>query len=212
MGSAILQGLLQQQPAQDAPKLQYSVHVRSDSSLNRLKQDFSAQSKTIRFTCGNDQLIEAADADIILLGFVPGDLNTVLGTNDLAAHLKGKVVISMLAGISTDELLEALQTNSHSGSMTSEFNVARIIPTLSAKIGESVTLVAEPPTPSAASSVVDAIFSRIGSVHHMPERLMDTATAIGAAVHALAIVAVDTATDASVADGTPNLALLVDRG
>lgn len=107
----------------------------------------------------------------------------------------------MLAGISTDQLIEALQTNTP-GSSASDFDVARIVPTLSAKIGESVTLVAEPPTPSAASSAVNAIFSGIGSVHLMSERLMDTATAIGAAVHALAIVAVDAATDASVADGS----------
>lgn len=202
MGSAILQGLLRQQSAQTAPKLQYTAHVNSTSSLDRLKQDFSAHSDIIQFTSGNDHLVSASSADIILLGFVPGDLHAVLATNSIASHLKGKIIISMLAGVSTTQLLETLQTNS-SGSSEDDFSVVRIIPTLSAKIGESVTLLAESAgTSVAAISAVEAIFSRIGTIHRMPERLMDTATAIGAAVHALAIVAVDTATDASVADGT----------
>lgn len=201
MGSAILEGLLRHKSTESSPEFQYTAHVRSQSSSNRLKQTFSSHLDIINLTVGNDQLIQATtEADIIMLGFVPGDLDTVLGTNDFASHLKGKTVISLLAGISTDQLLSSLQAHS-SGSSKNDFNVARIIPTLGAKVGESVTLVAESPTTTAANAIVEGIFSRIGSVHPMPERLMDTATAIGAAVHALAFVAVDTATDASVADG-----------
>ncbi|CZT15893.1 uncharacterized protein RCC_01732 [Ramularia collo-cygni] len=209
MGSAILQGLLQHD-ATDEPsnKLQYTAHVHSSASMELLKQTFSAHSSAITFTHGDSQLTEAvSSADIVLLGFVPGDLDTVLSTDNFASHLRGKIIISMLAGISTSQLLAKL-VSATPGSRQDQFDIARTIPTLGAKIGESVTLIAETPTPSAAIPTVAAVFKRIGSVHHVPEKSMDTATAINAAVHALAIVAVDSAVDASVADGMPRAAAL----
>lgn len=201
MGSAILEGLLQNSPAEGTPRLSYTAHVNSSTSLTRLQESFSSNSTNITFTSGPENLIQTVtSSDIILLGFLPTQLLQILtSTPDLATHLKGKTIISMLAGISTSQLLDALVSHCP-GSAPSDFSLARIIPTLSAKICSSVTLLAEPCSP-VARTAVEKIFSRVGSLHPIPEKLMDTATAIGAAMHALAIVAVDSATDCSVAEG-----------
>ena len=118
----------------------------------------------------------------------------------------------MLAGVPIsqihDELSGAVEGGSHKE--PDVFSVARIIPTLGATIGESVTLIADPEerlaVPERQSKLLDEILSQVGPVQHIPERLMDAATAIGAAAHALAMVAVDGMTDVSVAEGMPRAA------
>lgn len=212
MGSAILSGLVRNPPSKGTPQLRYTAHVNTQASSNRLKETFASHSNLVDcYTYGTDQLNEAvSNADIILLGFVPGDLDNVLSHEGFVFQLKGKLIISMLAGISTSHLLEKFQSNCPNSSKE-DFSVTRIIPTLSAKIGESVTLIAPMSSPPALpTSTVEDIFSRIGSVHYISEKLMDTATAIGAAMHALAIVAVDSATDASVADGRSSILPFLD--
>lgn len=152
-------------------------------------------------TYGDDYLLAAAQADIVILGVLPDDLDQTLGTRNLAFYLQGRTIVSMLAGVSSSQLIEALKNNALQSTFR-DYDVTRIMPTLSAKLCESVTIIADRGIPSPAASLIHGLLARLGTLHPVPERLMDTATAIGAAVHALTIVAVDTATDASVAEGT----------
>ncbi|KAK4498338.1 hypothetical protein PRZ48_010996 [Zasmidium cellare] len=194
MGTALLDGWLQRS------KHTFTAHVKSQASHDRLQQSVSTHSDRVTVSHGDDKTAQAAkDADIILLGILPGELSAFLKTPGLVQELKGKVVVSMLAGVPTSQLQQELASQS-SGE---DWKVARIIPTIGSRIGESVTLVADPEALPEHFKLIDEAFSSIGSVQHVPEAQMDAATAIGAAVHALAIVATDSVTDASVASGVP---------
>ena len=201
MGAAVLEGWLK-----NGSGYTFAAHTRTEASINNLKTDLGNLSSNVKFSHGNDQIAATAkEADVVLLGFMPKQVDEVLKLPGLADALKGKSVISMLAGVPISQIQAALVAGS-SGSKAANFNVSRIIPTLGVKIGESVTLIADPaePTESKESAqLIHSLFELIGAPQHIPEALMDEATAIQSAVHALAIVAIDGATDASVADGLP---------
>ncbi|KAF7196001.1 Pyrroline-5-carboxylate reductase [Pseudocercospora fuligena] len=200
MGTALLKAWIN---APESSNYTFAAHVRSSASLERLKQDVSNSGK-VDLSFGDDKIVASVKgADIVVLGFLPTQLGSILQTPGLVSELSGKTVVSVLAGVSTQQLLDELKSAS-SGS-DGEFKAACVIPTLGCGIGESVTLLA---TPSGSESqphfqLVEEVFSHIGSVLRIPEAHMGSATAIGAAVHALAIVAMDTAVDASVAEGVP---------
>ena len=125
----------------------------------------------------------------------------------LVDALQDKAIISMLAGVFVSQILDMLTARrTPSGYAKSEdFTVARVIPTLGVTRGDSVTLSAEPSGPTVIERyrLAEDVLSHVGSVIRVEENLMSSATAIGAVVHALAIVAVDSVTDASVAAGMP---------
>ncbi|KXT00971.1 hypothetical protein AC578_8204 [Pseudocercospora eumusae] len=201
MGTALLKAWIN---APGSSNYTFSAHVRSSASLQRLGQDVLNSGK-VDLSCGDDKIVASVQgAHVVVLGFLPTQLGSVLQTPGLVGELSGKIVVSVLAGVSTQQLIDELKSAS-SGS-DGGFKAACVIPTLGCGIGESVTLLA---TPSGSESqqphlqLVEEVFSHIGSVLSIPEAHMGSATAIGAAVHALTIVAMDTAVDASVAEGVP---------
>lgn len=199
MGTALLKAWIN---APESTRYTYTAHVRTPASLERLKQEVSDPSK-VHFSHGDDHVVSSVQsADIVVLAFLPTDLARILRTPGLASEFTTKIVVSVLAGVSTQQLLDELKSaNGDAG----DFQAACVIPTLGCRIGKSVTLLATPPGSESQShyQVVEELFAHIGSVLKIPEQNMAAATAIGAAVHALAIVAMDTAVDASVAEGVP---------
>lgn len=203
MGSALLRGWLQASETSTS----FTAYTRTKVSAERLVSSLQDTRGLDRVqTAYGDDIIRAPEAaDIVLLGFLPNDLEEVLSTTRLAEILQTKIVVSMLAGVSIARLHKAVAA----GTTTEQLQLARIIPTIAASFGESTTLIAESTSPpSAHVQTVDWLFSLVGSTVAVPERLMDEATAIGAAIHALTIVAVDAATDASVASGMPRATAL----
>lgn len=203
MGTAILSGLLSDSRG-GRPKYRYSACVRSVASLERLKRDLSDDLDQVEVGSGADFATQTArGADVIVLGFAPGDLRKIFATPGLIDELEGKTVVSLLAGVSYAQLTSAVVDN---GGVKDSCNLVRTLPSLGAKVGKSVTLVAVPEDGfSREDSIaqVESLFERVGSVVRVPEPIMAEATALGAACHALSIVAIDTMADASAADGLP---------
>ena len=201
MGTAILKGLLQRLNSSEH-KYEFLACVRSSRSLEQLKSNLADYIEHVSVGSGDQTAGQMAlEADIILLGCAPGDLSTILAVPDLVNDLKGKLVISMLAGVSYSQLADAVVAN---GGTQDHCNFVRLLPSLGAQIGQSVTLVAEPKGGFAnvrSLSKVEDMFGLIGTTTIVPEAVMAEATALGAACHALTIVAVDTMADASAADG-----------
>ena len=78
------------------------------------------------------------------------------------------------------------------------------LPSIGARYGNSVSLVARGSSPAKDSdSVVEEVFGQLGSILHVPEDTLNRCTAVGAVCHALALSAVESITDASVAEGIP---------
>ncbi|KAL9093938.1 MAG: hypothetical protein Q9165_003861 [Trypethelium subeluteriae] len=205
IGTAVLQGLLKK----GNPGYTYAAHVNTSLSAERIESELEGEVRPrVKITYGQDKIVQSVTgADVVLLGVQPQTLSNLLDSRELVDALQDKTIISMLAGVSVSQILDILAAKriSPDHAKREDFTVARIIPTLGATRGDSVTLLAEPGDSVAADrfSRVEEVLSQFGGVIRVEESLMNSATAIGAVVHALAIVAVDSVTDASVAAGVP---------
>lgn len=209
MGTSIIKGLLKASPDIDDLKLSCTACVRSEGSLDRLRTALGED--VIKVHCQIADFTEAAgQADIVMLGVPPGELDTIAQTPGLAKAVQGKLMVSLLAGVSCGQVAAAFARHVDSGKQQDfELSVARVIPTIAAQANDSVTLIAESPAlRQEHQELCTALFKKIGTVQQIPENLMNEATATGAVCHAIAICAVDAAVDASVAKGLPRAAAL----
>lgn len=213
MGTSILKGLLKEGPEfPDELRLSYTACVRSDASLNRLRNALGDRANEVH--CQISGFTEAASkADVVILGVPPGELNSISEIPGLAEAVYGKLIVSLLAGVSCSQVADELSRHYTSGrDDVFESNIARVIPTIAAQAKDSVTLLAESnanyPLGQDQKELCAALFEKIGSVQYIPEDLMNEATATGAVCHAIAMCAVDAAVDASVAKGLPRAAAL----
>ena len=111
------------------------------------------------------------------------------------------MVVSLLAGVSYHQLATVLQSNTKADKYR---HLLRVIPSIGAKINDSVTLIAETACAAHEQQQVAAwIFEQLGQLQWLPESLMDDATATGAVCNALTMVAFDATVDAIVAEGIP---------
>lgn len=202
MGTAILQGLLTKIKHGGKPSIRYTAWVRSRTSLERLRQALGEEQQHVDCVAGGDVVQAMAPADTVILGFPPGELKAVFANNaGLVDALRGKLIISLLAGVSYHQLSTVLQdaTATHP-----DFHTMRVIPSIGARINNSVTLIAENTHAGHEQRLVTTwIFGELGQIQWLPESLMNEATATGAACNALVIVAVDAIVDAGVAEGIP---------
>lgn len=206
IGTAILKGLLTKTRKIDTPSVQYTAWVRSRTSLERLHHVLADDQDQVNCVGGGDVVETIRPADIVILGFPPGELEDVFLKRGLANVLRGKLIVSLLAGVSYERLEKVLPYD-HYGSP--DHHVLRAIPSISAMINDSVTLIAETLYAGDEQQKVTAwMFEQLGQLHWLPESLMDTATAAGAACNALTMVALDAIVDASVAEGIPRSAAM----
>jgi len=210
MGTSILKGLLKEtRGAEDGLELSYTACVRSEASLDRLRSALGDRASAVH--CQIADFTEAVKkADIVMLGVPPGELESITKTTGLAQAIQGKLIVSLLAGVTCTQVAYALSSNPESGNHQDfESNIARVIPTIAAQVRDSVTLIAESKAlRHEQQQLCTTLFEQIGATQLIPEALMNEATALGAVCHAVAICAVDSAVDASVAKGLPRAAAL----
>ncbi|KAL8813529.1 MAG: hypothetical protein Q9200_000203 [Gallowayella weberi] len=200
MGTAILQGLLRRITQSKSPTVEYTAWVRSQTSLQRLHDTLGEDKKHVKCVAGGDITEIIKPANLVILGFPPGELKAVFGVVGLVEKLRGKLIVSLLAGVSYEQIQDAAARNLH---------LLRVIPSIGAKINDSVTLMAETTFASPEQlRMASWMFEQLGEVQWLPESLMDEATAAGAACNGLIMVAVDAIVDASVAEGIPRSAAM----
>lgn len=146
-------------------------------------------------------LVTAASiADVIILGCKSEDLDEMLSSESLVEQFHGKLVISLMAGLSPARLVSIFSELRKDG----DYHVVQAIPSIGARMGESITLITGSGRLNGEhSKQLTCIFESIGAVKHVPQSMMDDVVAIGAVTHALTILAVDAITDAGVAKGLP---------
>ena len=232
MGTAILKGLLNTTATRgdSNPSITYTAWVRSQTSLERLQRALGEDGKQqVNCLYGGDVIASTiTPADVVVLGFPPGELKAAFRTPGMADALRGKLIISLLAGVTYDQLEGALldpynrQAEPPPPPSEEDYHILRAIPSIGAQINDSVTLLAEAilladttllagtttfATPS-HRAVTTWLFNQIGQTYWLPESLMNEATAMTAACNALTIIAVDSIVDASVAEGIPRPAAM----
>ncbi|KAI1610689.1 pyrroline-5-carboxylate reductase [Exophiala viscosa] len=198
MGTALLSGILKN-ITHSQHEVHFSVTASSYASLRRLDKKFAGQRDQVVVITG-DNVEAAKPSEVVILGFQPQQLAEILSNSALLEAIRGKLVISLLAGISSRQITQTIYPNAE---LSEENRVARVIPSIGAQIRESMTLVAETPLSSSDSDLVAWLFQQVGRTQHVPEELINTVTAVSAACHALTVVAVDAIVDGSVAEGVP---------
>ncbi|KAK0618751.1 hypothetical protein DIS24_g11569, partial [Lasiodiplodia hormozganensis] len=197
LGSALLQGLLAAPPP---PTLQHiHITVRTPSSAAHIHSTFlsSASATTPTVTLNTaDPLTTCLAADAIILACKPTQHAAILGAPGIAAALAGKPLISLLGGVTEEQLAASLAlspptTSSGSNPDAPPTIIVRAMPNAAAAVRRSTTLLASSAFAAPAASgnggtamMKDAIirlFATLGS-STAPPRVVSPHTLEAAAV------------------------------
>lgn len=210
MGAVILRGLLRASKGPNAVCSRFTVSVSSDKTVRHLEDNFKMYSDRLHLV--RNRNVEAArNADAVMMCFPPDQIHAVLREDGMADAVRGKLLVSILAGISRDNIVQALLGNNSSAtndevqSQTEMMHVIRAMPSIGAQAEESATMIVEekPQLPDKLQQLAMDIFKVIGRLHLVQPHLFAPLTAIAAASHALLSVSIDAFIDAGVSKGIP---------
>lgn len=210
MGIAILGGILDSLASDakdDTPtpaKLPTRFHacLRSARGAKRVETELSKHKEKVQIHQG-ENLAAVQDADVVLLGCKPQMAVGILDSDDMRTALKGKLLLSILAGVPETQLEKSL----YPGGASSEdaCTIVRAMPNTAAAVRESMTVIgiSNPPLPDDTNTLITWIFTRIGKVVHLPPANMDACTALCGSGPAFAAVFLESMAAGAIAMGVP---------
>jgi pyrroline-5-carboxylate reductase len=148
----------------------------------------------------------------VLLGCKPQMATDILRAPGIRDALRGKLLISICAGVTVDQMHDALDIDiqcNPDGSPVLEFVPAtycvRAMPNTASIIRESMTVISTstPPLPPHLETLTTWIFTRIGRVVHLPPTAMDASTALCGSGPAFFALVLEAIADGAVAMGLP---------
>ena len=155
----------------------------------------------------DENLLGVQKADVILLGCKPYNLKSILSEPGMQEALRGKLLISILAGVPVSQIEETLYPHGSGEIMESEqrCKIVRVMPNTASILRESMTVIATctPPLPHHLDSLVTWMFTRIGQVKHINPALMDVCTALCGSGPAFFSLFMEAIADGAVAMGLP---------
>ena len=201
LGQPILSSLLSESGSDENAKFErYIACVRSQVSESKLSKEFPEAVKSGKLSISRGDNVKAAkNADIVLLGVDPADVETTLKQDGLSDALSGKLLISLAAGWTRANIEQLLSSSKD------RIWVIRTLPNIAAQVSESLTAIENPDQdiPKDFVEITDAIFTQVGKTVHIEPRLMNASTAVGGSTPAMFAVICDALIDASVAVGMP---------
>jgi pyrroline-5-carboxylate reductase len=205
LGTPILKSLLSAPKDSKANFSRYIACVHSIKSESRLSYQFSEESEHGKVEILHDANVKAVqESDVIILGVDPADVEATLQQDGIVAALKGKLLISIAAGWSRENLETLVSANTSTNSSERTW-VLRTLPNIAAQVSQSMTAIEDPADgfPPAYMELADAIFSQLGQAVHIAPKLMAATTAVGGSTPAFWAVICDAFIDAAVAVGLP---------
>ena len=222
LGTAILSGVFQSLSEQkdnraslsSANEERFDTPTRFIACVNRppsakrleatLRPLIPSEEISLRILCGNN-LKGVHKADVVILACKPQLLESLLSEPGVAAALRGKLLISILAGVPVAQIEEVLSRHDRTISDQEACRVVRVMPNTAAFIRESMTVIATstPPLPAPLDSIVTWIFTRIGRVVRLPPTAMDVSTALCGSGPAFFALVLEAMADGAVAMGLP---------
>lgn len=197
MGTAILSGLIEASKDGNGPFKEFTACVRSPQSAEKLTARFGSK-VTVSY---GDWVEVARAADVVLLGTKPYALRDVLGVKGMGDALRGKLVLSILAGIPPLQILTVLYGDNVSVDEPPCWVVQSTL-NLAARLGHSMTVLNQDALsfPPEEVRITEWVFSQIGKLQYLPAAFMP-ASATFAATPAIISLAVDGILDGAVAQG-----------
>lgn len=203
MGGAILDGLLESIFPEEAPDSlppprvsKFIACTKSEGSARKLEKIYSGRHAS-RVTVLHSQIVKAInEADVVVLGFKPYMAKDVLGASDVQKALEGKLVISLLAGLSVGDVRTLI--------LPSEAIITKAAPNVAAKYRQSMTILELPdsdPIPPREADLTEWIFNQVGTVKWLPSNLVNAGGMLMTCCLAALSVPIEGLLDGSVAEG-----------
>ncbi|PGH15745.1 pyrroline-5-carboxylate reductase [Polytolypa hystricis UAMH7299] len=194
-------------PSEAVPQAQIPARfiacVRRPESAKRVR-DTLGQYPLPLTVLQNENIKGVEEAQVIILGCKPYMLKDVLDVPGMREALKGKLLISILAGVPAEQIEDTLYKDSDIPD-ADRCRVVRAMPNTAAIVRESMTIIAtaSPPLKPEWDALISWIFSRIGRVVTLPPSMMDVSTSLGGSGPAFAALVLEAMADGGVAMGLP---------
>lgn len=180
--------------------------VRRPQSAKKIKAALADYSAPLTIMI-NDNLKAVKEADVVLLGCKPQMVGDILGSEEVRDALKGKILISILAGVPVAQIETILYGSTSDGDPLEEgrCRIIRAMPNTASFVRESMTVIANPSPPLSPdqSALVTWMFNQIGRVVYLPPNMMDASTALCGSGPAFMALVLEAAADGAVAMGIP---------
>ncbi|EED17269.1 pyrroline-5-carboxylate reductase, putative [Talaromyces stipitatus ATCC 10500] len=202
LGSAIVAGLLASQQSETLVN-RILICVQTASQQTRVATMLPNKNRHhVQYVIDN-HVEGVRQADVIILTCPPSQASVVLGTHGMAASLTGKLLISMLGGVSLDDIERTLYGSSKDRGPEGRCHIIRATTNVAAAVDASVTIIGECSTPMPGETLASAValLKTIGSVVHVNASQIPAATALGASATAFFALMLAAAIDGGVALG-----------
>lgn len=184
MAEAIVKGMLE-------AKLSYP-HEISISDIKKERLDYFANKYKVNVFQSNMEAIK--DSETIIISVKPQVINEVI--DDIKTGVNNnQTIISIVAGISTNYIESRFKK---------KVNIVRVMPNLPVLIGQGISAISLGKyAKEKEGKIAYEIFSAVGEVVSVEERLMDAVTALSGSGPAYVFVFIEALVDAGVELGIP---------
>ncbi|KAI8277947.1 hypothetical protein K4K57_002302 [Colletotrichum sp. SAR 10_99] len=204
LGTAIAKGILDPLDKQSIAVNWVIATVGTEASKRRVEEELSDSSSTrLKVLLQNDNEAAMRDADVVIIATKPVKRSEVFAAQGVKEALRGKLVISIMAGITTKELARLAVGNEESSDDQTSFQAVRVMPNMAAKIREALSLcTADFDTLTDGNKEIATwIFNQVGQSRFIPESSFDISAVLVGCAGSLLLLAVDGLLDAAVAEG-----------
>ncbi|KAK4501107.1 hypothetical protein PRZ48_006913 [Zasmidium cellare] len=197
LGTALAKGILS--------PLSQTLHVEkliatvaSRESHQRLQNDpnstFTAKFEVLS-SQENVQAVQASD--VVILAFKPVKRESVFAAPGFKESIRGKLIISIMAGITTAEIKRLV------GEGDLALQAVRVMPNMAATIREAMSLCTADTATLTEQNLRLAtwVFEQVGRAQFVPESTFDISAVLVGCAGSLLLLAIDGLLDAAVAEG-----------
>lgn len=182
----------------------YIACVRRPESAKKVEDALAKYGANVT-TLSNENVKGVQEADVVLLGCKPYMFRDILSVDGMKEALAGKLVISVLAGVTVKHIQEHLY-GSVSDKKPEDENrcrIVRVMPNTASAVRESMTVVenSTPPLEEEQAALITWMFERIGKVTYLAPNLLDAATALCGSAPAFMAIVLEALADGGVAMG-----------
>ncbi|KAI8302060.1 Pyrroline-5-carboxylate reductase [Colletotrichum sp. SAR11_59] len=203
LGTAIAKGILDPLDKQSIAINRVIATVGTEASKRRVEEELSDYSTRLEVLLQKDNEAAMRDGDVVIIATKPVKRSEIFAAQGAKEALQGKLVISIMAGISTKELARLAVDEKSSSDDQGPFQAVRVMPNMAAKIREALSLcTADFDTLTDANKdIATWIFNQVGQSRFIPESSFDISAVLVGCAGSLLLLAVDGLLDAAVAEG-----------
>lgn len=177
--------------------------VGTEHSISRVETEFSEHSSRVQVLLATENVRAVHEADVVLLSAKPVKRQEIFDVPGFRDALRGKLLLSIMAGISTKELQRLASGGDEDLERQQPLQAVRTMPNIAAKIREAMSL-------STANldilttenkKIASWVYQQVGQQKFVPESTFDISAVLVGCAGSLLLLAVDGLLDAAVAEG-----------